>query len=164
MKSSESNHISDLTRMMNSIDVPPPVYFCTVEPQNESEEKRLKVALECLQREDPSLRVSFDDEDNQGQTILQGMGELQFEIVKDRLKREYNLNAYFGPLNIGYKEMATVRHQEEHTLKKDVGEKKISVNIALEVRPTNDGRDSTFKFIRIDRGFNFLIILLYARI
>ena len=62
----------DLTRMMNSIDVPPPVYFCTVEPQNEFEEKRLKVALECLQREGPSLLVSFDDEDNQGQTAGNG--------------------------------------------------------------------------------------------
>ena len=127
-ESREEGESSDLARMMTSIDVPPPVYFCTVEPQNEAEEKRLKVALECLQREDPSLRLSFDDEDNQGQTILQGLGELQFEIVKDRLKREYNLNAYFGPLNIGYKEMPTVRREEEHLLKKDLGEKKISVH------------------------------------
>jgi elongation factor G len=82
------------------MDIPPPVFFCTVEPETDADEKRLNFALQCLQREDPSLKVIFNDDENLGQTILQGMGELQLEIIKDRILREYKLKAYFGPLNI----------------------------------------------------------------
>ena len=87
--------------MQTNLDIAPPVYFCTVEPDSEAEEKKLTYALECLQREDPSIRVTYDEQDNLGRTIIQGMGELHLDIVKDRILREYNLNAYFGALNIG---------------------------------------------------------------
>lgn len=149
-QASDSDSGSFLVHMLDPIDIPPPVYFCTVEPQNEQEEKRLKLALECLAREDASLRVSFDDEDNQGQTVMQGLGELQFDIVRDRLKREYKLNAYFGPLNIAYKEMPTRAHTEAYTLRKDLGEKRISIDIGIEVRPTSN--DYTFKSVRVEKG------------
>jgi elongation factor G len=59
--------------LSNELEISPPVYFCTVEPNSESEEKRLHFALECLQREDPSLKVLFNNEENYGQTIIQGI-------------------------------------------------------------------------------------------
>lgn len=130
--------------LKNNVEVAPPVYFCTVEPRSEAEEKKLNYALECLQREDPSLRVSTNEEDNLGQTIIQGMGELHLEIIKDRILKEYNLNAYFGPLNIAYKETPTVRSTYSFRLEKMLGQKKNMVEIELTVVPQND-----FKFEKV---------------
>lgn len=93
--------------------------------------------------------MSFDDAENAGQTILQGMGELQFEIIKDRLKREYKLNAYFGPLNIGYKESPTVEHTESYVLQKVIGDKRINVDVTLHVQPTLN--DTEFRTVRLDK-------------
>ena len=100
----ESEELRSL--MQSNLDIAPPVYFCTVEPASEAEEKKLTYALECLQREDPSLRVSINEQDNLGRTTIQGMGELHLEIIKDRILKEYNLDAYFGPLNIGKSDKA----------------------------------------------------------
>lgn len=140
--------------LKNSLEVAPPVYFCTVEPRTEAEEKKLNYALECLQREDPSLRVSTNEEDNLGQTIIQGMGELHLEIIKDRILKEYNLNVYFGPLNIAYKETPTVKSTHSFRLEKVLGQKKNLVEIELTVVPQND-----FKFEKVvlkNRGENNL--------
>lgn len=119
--------------MLGNLDVAQPVYFCTVEPASEAEEKRLNYALECLQREDPSLRVLLNDEDNFGQTTIQGMGELHLEIVKNRILKEYKLTAYFGPLNIAYKEKPTANVQESFNLERNSGDKKITVKLDLEL-------------------------------
>lgn len=66
-----------------SIQVPQPVFFCSIEPPTLSAQKVLDDALQCLTREDPSLKVTIDE--STGQTILGGMGELHMEIVKDRI-------------------------------------------------------------------------------
>ena len=97
--SKESVELKNL--LETNFDITPPVYFCTVEPGSEAEEKKLEHALDCLQREDPSIRITYDEQDNLGRTVIQGMGELHLEIIKDRILKEYNLNAYFGALNIG---------------------------------------------------------------
>jgi len=65
--------------------IPDPVFFCSVEPPSLSFQKMLDNALECLVREDPSLRVKYDEDT--GQTILGGMGELHLEIIQDRIKK-----------------------------------------------------------------------------
>ena len=134
--------------MQMSLDIANPVYFCTVEPECESDEKRINYALECLQREDPSLRVLINEEENLGQTIIQGQGELHLDIVKDRILREYKLKAYFGPLNIAYKEMPTKSVTQEINYEKILGERKHHVKIELNMVPRNDFK---FKFV------NFLI-------
>ena len=132
--------------MSIDLDVPPPVYFCTVEPAAESEEKRLNFALECLQREDPSLRVIINSEENFGQTVIQGMGELHLEIIKDRILKEYKLKAYFGPLNIAYKESPTKTVEENFHLEKSLNEKKNSIQISLKVIPNKNYK---FKSVEI---------------
>lgn len=124
--------------MSIDLDVAPPVFFCTVEPESESDEKRLNFALECLQREDPSLKVNLNDEDNYGQTVIQGMGELHLDIVKDRILKEYKLKAYFGPLNIAYKEAPTREVSELLHLEKSLNERKNSIEIELKIVPTKD--------------------------
>ena len=120
------------------LDVAQPVFFCSVEPSSESEEKRLAYALECLQREDPSLKVIPNDEENFGQTIIQGMGELHLDIIKDRILKEYKLKAYFGPLNIAYKELTTKSVIESINFEKSSTDKKVNIHMEIELIPSKD--------------------------
>ncbi|KAJ5921282.1 Ribosome-releasing factor 2 [Penicillium verhagenii] len=90
------------TLQLRPIDVPPPVFFTSVEPHSLSEEKRMQESLALLLREDPSLHVSIDEES--GQTLLSGMGELHLEIARDRLIGELKAKASMGRIEIGYRE------------------------------------------------------------
>ncbi|KAL4980167.1 ribosome-releasing factor 2, mitochondrial [Aspergillus desertorum] len=87
---------------LRPIDVPPPVFFAAVEPHSLAEEKRMHESLALLLREDPSLHVSIDEDS--GQTLLSGMGELHLEIARDRLINDLKAKATMGPIEIGYRE------------------------------------------------------------
>ncbi|KAJ5716389.1 Ribosome-releasing factor 2 [Penicillium malachiteum] len=87
---------------LRPIDVPPPVFFTSVEPHSLSEEKRMQESLDLLLREDPSLHVTVDEES--GQTLLSGMGELHLEIARDRLINDLKAKASMGRIEIGYRE------------------------------------------------------------
>lgn len=82
--------------------IPDAVYFCSIEPPSQSQQLALETALRQLQREDPSLRVRYDEATMQ--TVLGGMGELHLEIVRSRLLTEYKIDADLGQLQIAYKE------------------------------------------------------------
>lgn len=82
--------------------IPDAVYFCSVEPPSLSQQIPLDNALKQLQREDPSLRVQYDE--TTMQTVLGGMGELHLEVIKSRLMTEFKIDADLGPLQIAYKE------------------------------------------------------------
>ncbi|KAL2803364.1 ribosome-releasing factor 2, mitochondrial [Aspergillus granulosus] len=90
------------TLQLRPINVPPPVFFASVEPHSLSEEKRLQESLAMLLREDPSLHVSVDEDS--GQTLLSGMGELHLEIARDRLINDLKAKASMGRIEIGYRE------------------------------------------------------------
>lgn len=90
------------TLQLRPIDVPPPVFFASVEPHSLSEEKRMHESLALLLREDPSLHVNIDEDS--GQTLLSGMGELHLEIARDRLINDLKTKASMGPIEIGYRE------------------------------------------------------------
>ncbi|KAF7586552.1 Ribosome-releasing factor 2, mitochondrial [Aspergillus hancockii] len=90
------------TLQLRPIDVPPPVFFASVEPHSLSEEKRLQESLSMLLREDPSLHVTIDEDS--GQTLLSGMGELHLEIARDRLLNDLKAKATMGRIEIGYRE------------------------------------------------------------
>ncbi|KAB8078443.1 ribosome-releasing factor 2, mitochondrial [Aspergillus leporis] len=90
------------TLQLRPIDVPPPVFFAAVEPHSLSEEKRLQDSLSMLLREDPSLHVTIDEDS--GQTLLSGMGELHLEIARDRLLNDLKAKATMGRIEIGYRE------------------------------------------------------------
>jgi elongation factor G len=87
---------------LRPIDVPPPVFFASIEPQSLQEEKSLRDALALLLREDPSLHVTVDEDS--GQTLLSGMGELHLEIARDRLVNDFKAKASMGRIEIGYRE------------------------------------------------------------
>ncbi|XP_053518519.1 ribosome-releasing factor 2, mitochondrial-like isoform X4 [Artibeus jamaicensis] len=88
--------------LLAGVEIPEPVFFCTIEPPSVAKQPDLDHALKCLQREDPSLKVKLDPDS--GQTVLCGMGELHIEIIHDRIKREYGLETYLGPLQVAYRE------------------------------------------------------------
>ena len=90
---------------LRPIDVPPPVFFVSVEPNSLAEEKHVKESLDLLLREDPSLHVTLDEES--GQTHLAGMGELHLEIARDRLVNDLKARARIGSIEIGYRETLT---------------------------------------------------------
>ncbi|KAF6225501.1 hypothetical protein HO133_009501 [Letharia lupina] len=90
------------TLQLRPIEVPPAVFFSSVEPHSMSEEKTVKSALDLLIREDPSLQVSEDEES--GQTLLSGMGDFHLEIARDRLVNDMKAKAAMGKIEIAYRE------------------------------------------------------------
>ncbi|RMZ75810.1 hypothetical protein DV737_g5113, partial [Chaetothyriales sp. CBS 132003] len=90
---------------LRPIQVPPPVFFAAIEPNSLREEKDVQDKLKLLLREDPSLCVTVDEDT--GQTLLSGMGELHLEIANDRLVKDLKANARMGPIVIGYRETLT---------------------------------------------------------
>lgn len=87
---------------LESIDVPAPVISSSVEPVNKADYEKMGLALRKMMQEDPSFRFAYDEET--GQTVIEGMGELHLEIVVDRLKREHKVDIRQGKLQVAYKE------------------------------------------------------------
>ncbi|XP_063996855.1 ribosome-releasing factor 2, mitochondrial isoform X2 [Pogoniulus pusillus] len=127
--------------LLAGVEIPDPVFFCTIEPPSMAKQQDLDNALSCLQREDPSLKVKLDPDT--GQTILCGMGELHIEIIHDRIKREYGIETYLGPLQIAYRETVLNAAQATDILDKTVGDKRHFVTVELEVRPSEVERTTT---------------------
>nr|AAH27341.1 G elongation factor, mitochondrial 2 [Mus musculus] len=122
--------------LLAGVEVPEPVFFCTIEPPSVAKQPDLDHALERLQREDPSLKVKLDPDS--GQTVLCGMGELHIEIIHDRIKREYGLETYLGPLQVAYRETILNSVRATDTLDRVLGDKRHLVSAELEVRPAEE--------------------------
>jgi elongation factor G len=90
------------TLQLRPIEIPPPVFFAAIEPHSLSEEKNVADILALLLREDPSLHVNVDEES--GQMLLSGMGELHLEIARDRLVKDFKAKASMGNIEISYRE------------------------------------------------------------
>lgn len=99
--------------------IPDAVYFCSIEPPSTSYQLQLERALAQLQREDPSLRVRYDEATLQ--TVLGGMGELHLEIIKSRILSEYKIDVDLGPLQIAYKETIREHARDSFHLKREIG-------------------------------------------
>jgi len=96
--------------ILEAIEFPEPVISIAIEPKSKADQERLGISLQRLAAEDPSFRVRTDEET--GQTIISGMGELHLEIIVDRLLREFNVSANVGKPQVAYKE--TIRRAVEH--------------------------------------------------
>jgi len=94
---------------------PVPVIDISVEPKTKEGVEKMTLGLQKLAGEDPSLRLKTDQET--GQTILSGMGELHLEIIIDRLRREYNVDANIGAPQVAYRETISKAHTETYTHK-----------------------------------------------
>ena len=98
---------------------PDPVIEVAVEPKTKADQEKMGVALNRLAQEDPSFRVSSDPES--GQTIIKGMGELHLEIIVDRMKREFKVEANVGAPQVAYRETITRTIEQDYTHKKQTG-------------------------------------------
>uniref|UniRef100_A0A1A7XSC4 Ribosome-releasing factor 2, mitochondrial n=1 Tax=Iconisemion striatum TaxID=60296 RepID=A0A1A7XSC4_9TELE len=121
--------------ILSGVEVPDPVFFCTIEPPTMAKQADLENALSCLQREDPSLKVRADPDS--GQTILCGMGELHIDIIHDRIRREYGIETHLGPLQVAYRETILHEASAADTLDRTVGERRNVATVQLTVRPAD---------------------------
>ena len=109
--------------------IPDAVYFCSIEPPSIGYQQALENALVQIQREDPSLRVKYDE--TTMQTVLGGMGELHLDIIKSRLLTEYKIDADLGPLQIAYKETIDGKHRSSYKSEKEIAGSKQLVELEM---------------------------------
>jgi len=105
--------------ILEKMDFPEPVIKVAVEPKTKGDQQKMSEALVRLAAEDPSFRFSRDEET--GQTIIEGMGELHLEIIVDRMKREFNVEANVGAPQVSYREAITQTAEIDYTHKKQSG-------------------------------------------
>ncbi|XP_046992201.1 ribosome-releasing factor 2, mitochondrial isoform X1 [Schistocerca americana] len=130
--------------------VPDPVFFCSIEPPSQAYQQQLETALVELQKEDPSLRVSVNEET--GQTVLAGMGELHLDVIKNRIITHYRIPVELGPLQIAYKETITNRIQDSHTIQHKLGNKLQNVTITLSLTPDAERKGNSQDLLIFDRS------------
>ncbi len=122
---------------LRPINVPPPVFFTSIEPHSLSEQKHVHESLAILLREDPSLHLSIDEES--GQTHLAGMGDLHLEIARDRLLNDFKAKARIGKIEIGYRETITsATSPYTYELDKPIAGKQAKAQITASVEPIDD--------------------------
>ena len=105
--------------ILERMEFPDPVIEVSVEPKTKADQEKLSVALGKLAAEDPSFQVGTDPET--AQTLIKGMGELHLEIIVDRLRREFSVDANVGPPQVAYRETITREADIDYTHKKQTG-------------------------------------------
>ncbi|XP_068190346.1 ribosome-releasing factor 2, mitochondrial [Antennarius striatus] len=125
--------VENTSVVLSGVEVPDPVFFCTIEAPTMTKHAILENALTCLQREDPSLKVRVDPDS--GQTILCGMGELHIEIIHDRIRREYGIETHLGPLQVAYRETILRQASASDTLDRTIGDRRHVATVELDVGP-----------------------------
>ncbi len=137
--------------LIEAMAFPEPVINMAIEPKVQDDVEKLMVALAKLEEEDPTFKVKVDNET--GQTLISGMGELHLDIICDRLKREFNIECNRGNPQVAYKEaiLDTVLHHEVY--KKQTGGKGKFADLVIEVSPAGKGVKG-LQFINEIRGGN----------
>ncbi len=134
----DENHIITLERM----DFPEPVIAVAVEPKTKADQEKMGIALGKLAKEDPSFRVHTDEES--GQTIIRGMGELHLEIIVDRLKREFNVEANVGEPQVSYRETLKGTVEHEGKFIRQSGGRGQYGHVWLKIEPQESGKGYEF--------------------
>ena len=129
--------------VLETMTFPDPVIEIAVEPKTKADQEKMGIALARLAAEDPSFRVETDFES--GQTIMKGMGELHLDILVDRMKREFKVEANIGAPQVAYRE--TIGHEVEHsyTHKKQSGGSGQFAEVKLVITPTQPGEGYSFE-------------------
>ena len=129
--------------VLETMTFPDPVIEIAVEPKTKNDQEKMAAALARLAAEDPSFRVETDLES--GQTIMKGMGELHLDILVDRMKREFKVEANIGAPQVAYRE--TISHEVEHTYthKKQSGGSGQFAEVKLVITPTEPGEGFSFE-------------------
>jgi len=129
--------------ILEAMDFPAPVISLAIEPKTRPDQEKLGIALGRLAQEDPSFRVTTDQETNQ--TIISGMGELHLEIIVDRLKREYGVEANVGKPQVAYRETIRKPAKGEEKYVRQTGGRGQYGHAVLEIEPNEPG--AGFEFI-----------------
>ena len=129
--------------LLESIQFPDPVIAIAIEPKTKADEVKLLDSLKRLALEDPSFRISVNEET--GQTLISGMGELHLEIITDRLTREFNVAANVGRPQVSYKESVSKKALAEHRYQRAVAGKAAYAHVVIEVAPGENGSGIAFK-------------------
>ena len=128
--------------VLERMEFPEPVIEVAVEPKTKADQEKMSIALNKLAQEDPSFRVGVDEES--GQTVIKGMGELHLEILVDRMKREFKVDANVGAPQVAYRETITKTSEIDYTHKKQTGGSGQFARIKLAFEPGE--KASGFKF------------------
>ncbi len=129
--------------VLERMDFPDPVIEVAVEPKTQADQEKMSIALGRLAAEDPSFRVTSDVES--GQTIIKGMGELHLEILVDRMKREFSVDATVGAPQVAYRETITKLAEVDYTHKKQSGGAGQFARIKLIFEPLQPGEGFVFE-------------------
>ena len=124
--------------LLEPMEFPDPVIEIAVEPKTKADQEKMGEALGRLAKEDPSFRVSSDEES--GQTIIKGMGELHLDIIVDRMKREFKVEANVGAPQVAYRETIENSSEVEYTHKKQSGGAGQFAKVKLLVEPQEPGK------------------------
>ncbi|CAN5830785.1 elongation factor G [soil metagenome] len=140
--------------VLESMNFPAPVIHVAIEPRSKADQERLGMAIQRLSDEDPTFQVRTDDET--GQTIIAGMGELHLEVLVDRMKREFRVEANVGKPQVAYRE--TIKRKVEklsYTHKKQTGGSGQFAKVIIDVEPTTvdgDGGEGGYEFVNSVTG------------
>jgi elongation factor G len=129
--------------VLERMEFPEPVIEVAVEPKTKADQEKMGMALARLAAEDPSFRVSTDAES--GQTVIKGMGELHLEIIVDRMKREFKVEANVGAPQVAYRETISKVYDVDYTHKKQTGGSGQFARVKIRFEPNQPGAGYEFK-------------------
>ncbi len=128
--------------LLESIDFPEPVIKIAIEPKTKADQEKMGLALHKLAEEDPTFRVSTDEETSQ--TLIEGMGELHLEILVERMKREFKVEANIGKPQVAYRETITIPVKSEEKYAKQSGGRGQYGHVLMNVSPQEPGKGYEF--------------------
>ena len=129
--------------VLESLDIPDPVMEIAVEPKTTADQERLSGAMARIAQEDPSFQVASDPET--GQTVIKGMGELHLEVIVERLRREFNVDANVGMPQVAYRETITKSGDVDYTHKKQTGGSGQFARVKITFEPLEPGSGFIFE-------------------
>jgi elongation factor G len=129
--------------ILERMEFPEPVIQIAIEPKTKNDQEKMGLALHRLAAEDPSFRVKTDEES--GQTIIAGMGELHLDIIVDRMRREFKVEANVGAPQVAYRETITRKAEVDYTHKKQSGGSGQFARVKLVFEPNPDGDEFMFE-------------------
>ncbi len=137
--------------ILESMDFPAPVINVAIEPRTKSDQEKLGTAIQRLAEEDPTFQVRSDEET--GQTIIWGMGELHLEVLVDRMRREFRVEANVGKPQVAYRETLRRKVEKvEYTHKKQTGGSGQYGRVIIDVEPTGGQGDGGYEFVNAVTG------------
>jgi elongation factor G len=137
--------------VLESMTFPEPVIHVAVEPKTKADQEKMSTAIQKLAEEDPTFRVRLDEES--GQTVISGMGELHLDIIVDRMKREFNVDANVGKPQVAYRE--TIRRaveKHDYTHKKQTGGSGQFAKVQITIEPLPADAETQYEFVNAVTG------------